>query len=31
MQRDGYEAYSFKGGVRQLMAYARQRGLVVPN
>lgn len=31
MQREGYEAYSFKGGVRQLMAYARQRGLAVPS
>ena len=26
MQREGYEAYSFKGGVRQLMAYAEERG-----
>jgi thiamine biosynthesis protein ThiI len=25
MQREGYEAYSFKGGTRALMAYARER------
>jgi thiamine biosynthesis protein ThiI len=29
MQREGYEAYSFKGGVRQLMRYAREQGLPV--
>ncbi len=29
MQREGYEAYSFKGGVRRLMQYARERGLPV--
>ncbi len=29
MQRQGYEAYSFKGGIRQLMAYARDRGVAV--
>ena len=29
MQREGYEAYSFKGGLRGLMAYARERGLPV--
>jgi len=27
MQREGYEAYSFKGGVRQLMAHAQARGM----
>jgi tRNA uracil 4-sulfurtransferase len=27
MQRAGYEAYSFEGGVRQLQAYARSRGI----
>jgi thiamine biosynthesis protein ThiI len=27
MQREGYEAYSFKGGVRQLMGYAETRGI----
>ncbi|UCF40733.1 MAG: tRNA 4-thiouridine(8) synthase ThiI [Gemmatimonadota bacterium] len=26
MQREGYEAYSFKGGVRRLMQYAREQG-----
>ncbi len=26
MQRDGYEAYSFKGGLRELMRYAREKG-----
>ncbi len=25
MQRDGYEAYSFKGGLRELMRYAREK------
>jgi hypothetical protein len=29
MQREGYEAYSFKGGLRQLLQYARDRGLPV--
>src|SRR5439155_559660 len=29
MQRAGYEAYSFKGGVRGLQAYARGRGIPV--
>jgi thiamine biosynthesis protein ThiI len=29
MQREGYEAYSFKGGLRQLVQYARDRGLPV--
>jgi thiamine biosynthesis protein ThiI len=29
MQREGYEAYSFKGGVRHLMRYAREQGLPV--
>ena len=29
MQREGYEAYSFKGGMRQLVQYARDRGLPV--
>ena len=29
MQREGYEAYSFKGGLRQLVEYARDRGLPV--
>ncbi len=29
MQRDGYEAYAFKGGIRQLMAYAARRGYPV--
>ncbi len=29
MQREGYEAYSFKGGARPLMRYARERGLPV--
>jgi thiamine biosynthesis protein ThiI len=28
MQRAGYEAYSFKGGVRSLMSYAEQKGLL---
>jgi thiamine biosynthesis protein ThiI len=27
MQRAGYEAYSFRGGVRELMRYAREKGL----
>jgi thiamine biosynthesis protein ThiI len=27
MQREGYEAYSFKGGLRGLMQYARERGV----
>lgn len=30
MQREGYEAYSFKGGVSALQAYARARGVAVP-
>jgi thiamine biosynthesis protein ThiI len=30
MQRAGYEAYSFKGGVRELKRYAAQRGMAVP-
>lgn len=30
MQRAGYEAYSFKGGVRELKEYARAKGLSVP-
>jgi thiamine biosynthesis protein ThiI len=29
MQRAGYEAYSFKGGVRQLKRYAQERGAPV--
>src|SRR5256885_1309736 len=29
MQRAGYEAYSFKGGVRALQAYAQSRGIPV--
>ncbi|PYP32118.1 MAG: tRNA 4-thiouridine(8) synthase ThiI, partial [Gemmatimonadetes bacterium] len=29
MQRAGYEAYSFKGGVRGLQAYAQSRGIPV--
>ncbi|NIM51724.1 MAG: tRNA 4-thiouridine(8) synthase ThiI [Gemmatimonadales bacterium] len=29
MQRAGYEAYSFKGGLRELMRYAEARGLAV--
>lgn len=29
MQRSGYEAYSFKGGVRGLMEYAKARGMRV--
>jgi thiamine biosynthesis protein ThiI len=29
MQREGYEAYSFKGGIRRLMAYAATRGYPV--
>ena len=29
MQRAGYEAYSFKGGTRALMAYAREQGMPV--
>lgn len=29
MQRAGYEAYSFKGGVKGLMQYARDRGVAV--
>lgn len=27
MQREGYRAYSFRGGIRGLLAYARERGL----
>jgi thiamine biosynthesis protein ThiI len=27
MQREGYEAYSFKGGTRALMAYVKERGM----
>jgi thiamine biosynthesis protein ThiI len=27
MQRQGYEAYSFRGGVRGVMKYAQERGL----
>ena len=27
MQRAGYEAYSFKGGLRGVLAYAREKGL----
>jgi len=30
MQRAGYEAYSFQGGVRELKRYARERGVPVP-
>ncbi len=30
MQRSGYEAYSFKGGVRELRRYARDRGMAAP-
>jgi thiamine biosynthesis protein ThiI len=30
MQRAGYEAYSFKGGVRELKRYARGLGVPVP-
>jgi tRNA uracil 4-sulfurtransferase len=30
MQREGYEAYSFKGGVAALQAYARKQGIEVP-
>ncbi|HXF94835.1 MAG TPA: tRNA uracil 4-sulfurtransferase ThiI [Gemmatimonadales bacterium] len=30
MQRAGYEAYSFKGGVRELRRYAEARGVVAP-
>lgn len=30
MQRAGYEAYSFKGGVRELKRYARDKGVPVP-
>jgi thiamine biosynthesis protein ThiI len=29
MQRAGYEAYSFKGGTRALMAYAKEQGIPV--
>ncbi len=29
MQREGYEAYSFRGGIRQLTAYAASRGYPV--
>ena len=29
MQREGFEAYSFKGGLRQLVQYVRDRGLPV--
>lgn len=30
MQREGYEAYSFKGGTAALKAYAQTRGIEVP-
>jgi tRNA uracil 4-sulfurtransferase len=30
MQRAGYEAYSFKGGVGELKRYAREKGVAVP-
>ncbi|MDQ7040999.1 MAG: tRNA uracil 4-sulfurtransferase ThiI [Rhodothermus sp.] len=30
MQREGYEAYSFKGGLPALKAYAQRRGIEVP-
>jgi hypothetical protein len=27
MQRHGYEAYSFRGGIRGVMQYAQEKGL----
>jgi thiamine biosynthesis protein ThiI len=31
MQRAGFEAYSFRGGVRELKRYAREKGVRVPS